>query len=86
LQNALTCDDQDAYIDRWIAGYKKGLSPHFTIPKEGWGAGWSAGETVKIPDPRLEFLNTMFEKVPSTVGDKDEVQHFIDWVNNELET
>jgi len=57
--------------------------PSFTIPAVAWGDKWEAGETMILPDPRLEWLNEAFDDFQENhweIADCDEVKHFINWL------
>ena len=86
--NTMWSGNQESEIESFIAGYNACIEsesqrPYFTISESGWGGSWEAGDTIKLPDPRLEFLWDMYQKLKNSdiaVCDTDEVKYFYDWV------
>ena len=78
--------EQDAQIEAWMEGYAVGSKrPYLRIMQEGCGSDCEAGETIRIPDPRLEWLWKMYEKAKEEgYGAEDEIKHFYDWVSEKL--
>lgn len=81
--------DQESQIESWMEGYCVGSGkPYFRITGQGWGGGWEAGETIVLPDPRVQWLQEVFADFSENhwaVADADEVEHFVKWVAEKFE-